>query len=51
MLVPEGVSVTERTLLPCLDGRQVQVATSLIVEMEEHRGIVRPFAVKRAVPL
>jgi tetratricopeptide (TPR) repeat protein len=29
----------------------VQVATSLLVATAEHLGIVRPFAVKRAVPL
>ena len=51
MLVPDGVKETERTLFPCLEGRQVQVATSLLVGIELHREIVRPFAVKRAVPL
>jgi hypothetical protein len=51
ILVADGVRETERTLFPCLEGRQVQVATSLLVGTELHREIVRPFAVKRAVPL
>jgi len=51
MLVAVGVSNTESRLFPCRDGRQVQVATSLLVATAEHLGIVRPFAVKRAVPL
>lgn len=51
MLVAVGVSNTESRLFPCRNGRQVQVATSLLVATAEHLGIVRPFAEKRAVPL